>query len=279
MTFSLVARSADGTSWGVAVASKFLAVGAVVPGARAGVGAVATQSYANVRYVPDGLALLADGVGATEVVRRLTEADDQREERQLGVVDRDGGSASFTGSGCNSWAGGSSGDGYTAQGNCLTGPDVVASMESAFLATDPTQPLARRLLAGLVAGDDAGGDKRGRQSAALYVVTPGGGYDGGNDVLVDLRVDDHPAPVQELARLLDLHDLYFGKPDPDELLPLEGDLADELRTALARLGHTGDDLDASLLDWMGVENYEERHVPGRIDPVVLGKLREATAAR
>lgn len=276
MTFSIVARSADGTSWGVAVASKFLAVGAVVPAAQAGVGAVATQSFVNLRYLPDGLALLGQRVPAVEVVRVLTDADDLRESRQLGVVDAVGGSAAFTGSECISWAGSRSGDGFTAQGNCLAGPHVVEAMEQAFLASGEQEPLAHRLLASLRAGDAAGGDRRGRQSAAVLVVQEGGGYGGGSDVLVDLRADDHATPVDELVRLLALHELYFGRPNPEDLQPLTGELAAEVQGLLAGLGYGGDaPLDDRLLDWMGWENYEERHVPGSIDVVVLLKLREA----
>ena len=266
MTFSIVARSADGAQWGVAVASKFLAVGAAVPAAAFGVGAVATQAAANLRYRPDGLALLAEGRGAQEVLDALTGADDGRDERQAGIVDRDGGAATFTGPGCHPWAGGRTGDGWAVQGNILTGPEVVDAMAEAFEAS--TGPLAHRLVAALTAGDAAGGDRRGKQSAALYVVSEGGGYGGGSDVLVDVRVDDHPEPVGELARLLDLYDLYFGK--PESTLPLEGDLATEVARRLARLGHP------SLDSWAGVENYEERMVDGAIDPVVLAKLREAT---
>ena len=273
MTFSIVGRSADGQAFGVAVASKFLAVGAAVPAAEAGTGAIATQSYANLAYRPDGLALLRGGKSAQATLDALTAADDERETRQAGIVDATGAAATFTGTDCHSWAGGSAGPGYAIQGNILTGPDVVAEMERAWLATDVRQPLARRLLAALTAGDAAGGDRRGRQSAALLVVTPDGGYGGGSDVLVDLRIDDHPAPVPELARLLDLHDLYFGKPDPATLVPLDGELADEVRALLARRGHTGDDLDAALGDWAGIENYEERLSPGKIDPLLLDKLR------
>ena len=278
MTFSIVARSADGTQWGVAVASKFLAAGAVVPAARAGVGAIATQSFVNLRYLPDGLALLGEGVSAGEVVEALTGADELRESRQLGVVDADGGSAAFTGADCISWAGSRSGDGWTAQGNCLAGPEVVEAMEEAFLASGEREPLAHRLLASLRAGDAAGGDRRGRQSAAVLVVQEGGGYGGGSDVLVDLRADDSPAPVDELVRLLALHELYFGRPAPEDLQPLEGELATEVDGLLTGLGYGGDaPLDDRLLDWMGWENYEERHVPGSIDLVVLVKLREAAA--
>lgn len=277
MTFSIVARSADGTHLGVAVASKFLAAGAVVPAAAAGVGAVATQSFVNLRYLPDGLALMQSGVPAPEALRRLTEADELREQRQAAMLDAQGRSAAFTGAECIPWAGSASGQDYTVQGNCLAGPEVVAALERAFLASGAAQPLSRRLLTALRAGDAAGGDRRGRQSAALLVVTPGGGYAGGSDVLVDLRVDDHREPVVELERLLDLHDLYFGKPDPQTLQRLQGELAEEVRRSLAELGYAtpGLALDDLLFDWMGWENYEERHVPGSIDPVVLSKLREA----
>ncbi len=279
MTFSIVARSADGTSFGVAVASKFLAVGAAVPAAAAGVGAIATQAYANLAYRPEGLAQLREGRSASLTLDTLLAADEKRETRQAGIVDAAGGAATFTGSECHPWAGGVTGEGFAIQGNILVGPAVVADMEQAWLGTDQAAPLARRLLAALAAGDDAGGDRRGRQGAALLVVTPEGGYGGGSDVLVDLRVDDHAAPVGELARLLDLHDLYFGKPDPDSLLDLTGDLGTDVRARLATLGFANDDLDAALADWAGVENYEERLVPGRIDPLVLAKLREATPDR
>ena len=276
MTFSIVGRSADGQAFGVAVASKFLAVGAAVPAAQAGVGAIATQSYANLAYRPDGLALQPAGRSAADTLDELTAADEQRETRQAGVVDASGSAATFTGSGCHPWAGGVTGPGYAIQGNILAGPDVVVAMERAWLATGTDEPLARRLYAALAAGDAAGGDRRGRQSAALLVVTPDGGYGGGSDVLVDLRIDDHPDPLAELARLIDLHDLYFGKPDPQTLMPLDGALADEVRDRLARLGHDGEDLEAALTNWAGIENYEERLFPGKIDPLILDKLRAAS---
>jgi uncharacterized Ntn-hydrolase superfamily protein len=271
VTFSIVAT--DGTAWGVAVASKFLGVGTAVPAAAVNVGAIATQSWANLAYRPDGLAMLRDGKTAQETLDALTAADEHRDERQAGVVDAQGRAATFTGTGCNPWAGGVTGDSYAIQGNILVGPEVVEAMEKAWLATAQDAPLTRRLLAALRAGDDAGGDRRGRQSAALLVVTPDGGYGGGSDVFADLRVDDHEHPVTELARLLDLHDLYFGKPDPATLLPLDGTLADEVRQRLATLGHTDDDLDTALANWAGIENYEERLVPAKIDPVVLEQLR------
>ncbi|HLT09693.1 MAG TPA: DUF1028 domain-containing protein [Micromonosporaceae bacterium] len=279
MTFSIVARSADG-SLGVAVASKFLAVGAAVPAAEAGVGALATQSYANLAYRPQGLALLRTGVSAAGVVAGLTAADDGRQTRQLGVVGIEGDGATFTGSECHEWAGGVAGDGYAIQGNILTGPEVVREMERAFLDTAGEPRLARRLLAALRAGDEAGGDRRGRQSAALLVVAKGMGYGGTSDVVADLRVDDHTDPVGELGRLLDLHTLYFDKADPADLLPLEGELATEVRSLLEARGHKvasgGAGLDAALADWAGIENLEERIVPGRIDPLVLERLRRDT---
>jgi len=272
MTFSIVAS--DGSAWGVAVASKFLAVGCAVPAAAADAGAIATQSYANLAYRPDGLGHLRDGKNAQETLDALTAADDGRDQRQAGIVDTHGNAATYTGSACHDWAGGRTGASYAIQGNILSGPDVVEAMERAWLATSPDQPLARRLYAALVAGDDAGGDKRGRQSAAILVAATEGGYADSTDIVVDLRVDDSPAPIPELGRLLDLHDLYFGKADPDAALPLEGDLADEVRRRLASLGHAQDDLDAALNDWAGVENFEERMLAGKIDPTVLEQLRQ-----
>ncbi len=269
MTFSIVARGADGRSYGVAVASKFLAVGNAVPAAEAGVGGLATQSYANLAYRPQGLALLRTGATAAGTVAGLTAADPGRETRQLGIVAPSGPGATFTGAECNPWAGSVAGDGYCCQGNILVGAQVVKEMERAWLATQPNEPLASRLLRALAAGDAAGGDRRGRQSAALNVVSPGGGYGGGSDVLVDLRVDDHAAPTMELARLLSQHELYFGQPDPKTALRLEGELAEEVRGLLERVG--ANDLET----WMGIENYEARRLPGAIDPLVLRKLREA----
>jgi uncharacterized Ntn-hydrolase superfamily protein len=265
MTFSIVAH-ADG-QWGVAVASKFLAVGAAVPAARWDVGAVATQAWANLAYRPEALALLAEGRSSHDVVEKLTGTDEMREHRQLGVVDRYGTSTAWTGTACNPWAGHLTGDGWSAQGNILTGPEVLAAVVATYEASEGS--LAERLAAGLLAGDRAGGDRRGRQSAALLVVSEAGGYGGGSDVLVDLRVDDHPDPVPELQRLLALHHLYFGK--PEKVLPLEGTLAEEVTERLARLGYR------TLEDWAGVENFEERLVPDGIDELVLAQLREKSS--
>jgi uncharacterized Ntn-hydrolase superfamily protein len=271
MTFSVVGRSADGAALGVAVASKFLAVGAAVPAAEAGVGAVATQSYANLAYRPDGLALLRAGRSAQETLGPLVAADDGRAQRQAGVVDALGRSATYTGDGCHDWAGGRAGDGYAVQGNILVGPQVVEAMEAAWIGyADDASDLPARLLATLAAGDDAGGDRRGRQSAALFVVRAASGYGGQSDVEVDLRVDDHATPVPELTRLLDLHRLYFGTPDPATLMVLDGELAGEVAQRLQRLGYS------SLDDWAGVENFEERMVEDRIDPPVLEHLRAQT---
>jgi uncharacterized Ntn-hydrolase superfamily protein len=275
MTFSIVACGGDGSSgrqWGVAVASKFLAVGAVVPGARAGVGAIATQAYANVAYVPEGLRLLDSGRSAQQTLDELVGADDERAQRQAGVVDAAGRAATFTGAECLDWAGGTAAEGVTIQGNILVGPQVVEAMHKAWLATDSADPLSRRLLAALRAGDEAGGDRRGRQSAALLVVTDGGGYGGGNDVYIDLRVDDDPAPVTELERLLDLHHVYFEPPADEALVPL-AEVADDVARWLAALGY--DDIDT----WVSVENFEMRLVDGKIDRYVLGVLERKAAER
>jgi uncharacterized Ntn-hydrolase superfamily protein len=268
MTFSIVGRSADGATLGVAVASKFLAVGAAVPAAEATVGALATQAFANLAFRPQGLALLRAGTPAAETVAGLVAADPGHAQRQLGVVAPTGPGATFTGDECFAWAGGTAGDGYAIQGNILTGPEVVAEMERAWLAA-PGLSLARRLHAALAAGDAAGGDSRGRQSAALLTVRPGAGYGGLSDVEVDLRVDDDPDPVTRLGGLLDLWELYFQKPDPSTLLPLEGELAAEVHARLTALGH------ADLAAWAGIENLEERLVDGAIDPMVLERLRLA----
>jgi uncharacterized Ntn-hydrolase superfamily protein len=274
MTFSIVARTGD--AYGVAVASKFIAVGSVVPAARLGVGAIATQAMAKVSYAADGLALLSQGTSAADTVARLTTLDEGRDDRQLGVVsatDQD----TFTGPGCLDWAGGVNGgdadSGYAIQGNILVGERVVLDMERAWL-DNRHLPLAPRLMQALLAGDHAGGDKRGRQSAALYAVAPDAGYDHCG-VLADLRVDDHHDAPRELARLLDLHDLYFGP--PGTVLSLEGALADEVRQHLTALGRSQTDLREALEDWAGEANFEMRMTPDGIDSRVLQALREADA--
>ncbi len=268
-TYSICACDLDAGQWGVATQSKFLAVGSVVPWAAPQVGAIATQSYANPRYGPEGLALLRS-CSADEVVERLTAADDDREQRQLGVVDAAGRGATYTGSECHAWAGGRAGDGYAAQGNILVSAATVDALVDTFLAS-AGRPLAERLLDCLAAAQAAGGDRRGQQSAALLVVERDGGYAGLSDTLVDLRIDDHERPVEELQRLFRLHHALFGKTPPADWLPVDDALRAEIDERLAALGH------ATLDDWAGVENLEER-VDGsdRIDPVVLAALRDAT---
>jgi uncharacterized Ntn-hydrolase superfamily protein len=269
-TYSIAACDLAAGHWGVATQSKFLAVGSVVPWAEPGAGALATQAYANPQYGPEGLALLRDGASAEEVVARLTDADDGRDHRQLGVVDSRGGSASFTGSECMDWAGGLTGPGFATQGNILVGEETVAALATTFTATEG-RPLAERLLECLAAAQAAGGDRRGQQSAALYVVERDGGYAGLSDVLVDLRVDDHPQPVAELARLHGIHTLLFGK--TERWIEVDETLRAELQERLTKLGYDGD-LASAFEAWTGPENLEER-VDGidRIDPVVLEELR------
>jgi len=273
VTYSICACDLERREWGVAVGSKFLAVGAAVPFAQAETGALATQTFANLRFGPDGLRLLAEGTSAEEVVGRLVAADERRDERQLGVVDRTGGAATYTGTACMEWAGGLAGPCYAAQGNVLVSEATVGALASTFAQT-AGRPLAERLLASLAAGQAAGGNRRGQQSAALLVVREGAGYGGGGDVAVDLRVDDHPEPVAELARLHELHELYFGQTPEAEWLDVDTALAAELRERLSGLGYASGELDRDLAAWAGIENLEER-VRGaeRIDPVVLGELR------
>jgi uncharacterized Ntn-hydrolase superfamily protein len=268
MTFSIVARSADGETWGVATASKFLGVGAVVPAARAGVGAIATQALANTTYKPDGLRALAEGKSAKAVVAALTAADDGRDDRQVGMVDAHGGAATYTGAGCLAWAGGRTDEGVAIQGNILVGPEVVKAIHRAWLDSDASAPLSERLLTALSAGDAAGGDRRGRQSAALLVAKEGAGYEHNDDVLADLRVDDHVDPCNELRRLLRIHHILFDPPDPHDLVAIEGDVAAEIEEHLAALGQP------DLAAWVGKENYEMRVREGLIDRHVLAELRK-----
>ncbi len=271
-TYSIAACDLAAGQWGVATQSKFLAVGSIVPWARPGLGAVATQAYANPRFGPEGLALLEQGHTATEVVERLTDADEGRDHRQLGVVDARGGSATFTGNECMAWAGGIAGDCFAAQGNILVSGETVEALAAVF-EDSAGQPLAERLIDCLAAAQAAGGDRRGQQSAALLLVEADGGYAGLSDAVVDLRVDDHAAPIEELARLYRIHQSLFGKTPPDEWLELDGSLEREVRKLLAGLGYDGE-LAAALQAWAGRENLEKR-IDGidRIDPVVLEALR------
>jgi len=268
MTFSIVARSDDGESWGVAVASKFLAVGSAVPAAVAQVGAIATQAYANVAYKGLALSHLDEGATAEIALERLLEEDPGRAQRQVGIVDVDGGAAAHTGAGCIGWAGHRTGAGYAIQGNCLAGEEVVAAMESTWL-DGVALPFAERLLTALAAGDAAGGDKRGRQSAAMLVVRDEAGYDGMDDIAVDLRVDDHPDPLTELTRLLDLNDFYLSAPPEEDRVPIDGALRAELE-AFGAGTEPGD-----FAGWVGQENYEMRVDPALewIDRRVLAIVR------
>ena len=272
-TYSIAACDLAASQWGVAVQSKFLSVGSVVPWAEPGVGAIATQAYANPRYGPDGLALLRDGLDAQAVVERLVAADDGRDERQVGIVDGRGGSASWTGPACNDWAGHRTGHCYAAQGNILVGKQTVDALAETFESTGDL-PLEQRLIECLAAAQLAGGDRRGQQSASLLIVERDGGYAQLSDLVIDLRVDDHPQPIEELRRIYALHHRLFGKTPREEWLPLEGALGDEVRERLARLGYDSV-LETALVSWAGVENLEER-IDGAaaIDPVVLEALRE-----
>jgi uncharacterized Ntn-hydrolase superfamily protein len=272
-TYSIVACDLDAGQWGVAVQSKFLAVGSVVPWAEPRVGAIATQSYANPRYGPDGLALLREGRSAGEVVELLTAADDGRAERQVGVVDAQGRSATFTGKACHDWAGGRTGNGYAAQGNILVSQETVDALAATFEQNGHLS-LAERLVECLAAAQAAGGDRRGQQSASLLIVEEDAGYANLSDVVVDLRVDDHELPIVELRRLYGLHNELFGITPPEDWLTVDEALSAELRDRLGKLGYDGE-LDRAFNDWAGTENLEER-VAGieRIDPVVLGALRK-----
>lgn len=280
-TYSIVARDPTNGDLGVATQSKFLAVGSVVPWARASTGAIATQAMANVGYGPTGLDLLAQGLGAQQTLERLLAGDPERAHRQVGVVDAEGRSATYTGDQCLSWAGGACGPNFACQGNILTNEATVGNMVDSF-AHSYGQPLPERLVAALAAGQDAGGDRRGQQSAALYVVRQGGGYGGQIDRYVDLRVDDHPHPVTELQRLLGLHRLLFEKASDEDCLAMEGTLTQEVQRLLARQGVYAGPVHGqfdsatrqALEDWAGIENLEERlRADDRLDPQILEHLR------
>jgi uncharacterized Ntn-hydrolase superfamily protein len=271
-TYSIAACDLDAGQWGVATQSKFLGVGSIVPWAEPHVGAVATQAYANPRYGPDGLRLLREGLSAEEVVERLTGEDEERDHRQVGIVDREGRGATYTGSECLDWAGGRTGEGYAAQGNILVSKETVDAIAETFEQT-AGRPLADRLLDCLDAAQAAGGDSRGQQSAALLVVEKDAGYANLTDVIFDLRVDDHERPLEELRRIYRLHQAIFGETPREEWVPVDEQLAGELRERLARLGYEGE-LEDAFARWAGKENLEER-VDGvaTIDPVVLEELR------
>jgi uncharacterized Ntn-hydrolase superfamily protein len=278
-TFSIVAVDRAAGELGIAVESKFLSVGAVVPWLEAGVGAVATQAWANTSFGPRGLALLREGKTPDAALASMLAADDGREHRQVGIVNGAGQAATHTGVHCIPWAGGVAGDGFTAQGNCLAGPAVLDTLAETFLGTPGR--LAYRLVAALRAAQGAGGDKRGQQSAALLVVKPGGGYGGYTDRYVDLRVDDAREPIEALVRLLDLHALYFFPAAPEDVLTIDDALGAELVALLHRAGALpraggpfGDATREALVHFMHVENLEERLRPdGTIDRQTLDYLR------
>ena len=268
-TYSICACDLEARQWGVAVQSKFLAVGCIVPWAEPLVGAIATQSWANPRYGPEGLALLREGYEAEEIVVRLTAADEERAQRQLGVVDGQGRSATYTGEACHDWAGGRVGTRYAAQGNILVSEDTVDALAETFEST-AGKPLVERLLDSLDAAQAAGGDRRGQQSAAILVVGPEQGFAGLSDVFVDLRVDDHERPLEELRRIFAIHEELFGKTPRSQWIDVDAGLRREIDDRLAALGYE------RLEDWAGVANLEER-VDGEdaIDPFVLERLRQA----
>jgi len=280
-TFSIVGYDPEKEEWGIAVQSKFLAVGCAVPWARAGVGAVATQSLANTSYGPRGLAMMEEGIPAEEVIARLTEEDEDRALRQVGVVDAKGNAASFTGAECFDWAGHVVGQHYACQGNILVSEDTIQAMAHTFEKTSGA--LVGRLLAALQAGQEAGGDRRGQQSAAILVVREGGGILGFNDRYVDLRVDDHPTPIEQLASLLKLHELYLGETDHDDLVQIQGEVAAEIQEILVRTGYyqgpsTGvydETTKKALRDFVSIENLEGRwRDDDLLDGVILGFMRE-----
>jgi uncharacterized Ntn-hydrolase superfamily protein len=270
MTFSIVARSNDGESWGVAVASKFFSVGSVVPAARAGAGAIATQAWANTTFKDLGLAHLRGGATSSVALQRLLAEDDGKEHRQVGIVDSTGTSASHTGSECLQWAGGVTGDAYAIQGNILTGEEVVLAMQAAFQASDSAAPLAERLLEALRAGDEAGGDARGRQSAALIVVRDGAGFDGRDDLEMDLRVDDHSHPVDELERLLRVQQRLNTAVPEAERTPDTPELFAEMDARAQALGHR------SFAVWVGINDYEHLGGDDWTATRLIEELRAAT---
>jgi uncharacterized Ntn-hydrolase superfamily protein len=260
------------------VASKCLAVGFAVPWGGAHAGAVATQALANLSYGPDGVAMLRSGRSAADVVKALVGPDKLASHRQLGIVDAQGYAANHTGADCLPWAGGITDGEVSLQGNILAGERVLKEMLRAYRG-GKGETFQMRLLRAIEAGDAAGGDRRGRQSAAVRVWREGASYGGGLDVFVDLRVDDSPEPIPELLRLVGLHNLYFNKPDPKTLLPIDAALTREISSALDRLGYDPEkDFRDALARWIGTENFEERDVPGKIDPLVLDHLRKQVGA-
>jgi uncharacterized Ntn-hydrolase superfamily protein len=279
-TFSIVASDPKERSCGIAVASKFLAAGSVVPWANSMAGAIATQSYANTRFGPIGLEMLEQGLSAEHALEALLAGDIDAEKRQVGIVDMQGGSATFTGIQCHNWAGGNTGEGYAAQGNILVGEHVIQEMSNAF--ENSTGNIAWRLYHALAAGDEAGGDRRGRQSAAIYVAKFQGGYAGFNDRWVDLRVDDHHDPVKRLGELLELRDLYFGKSSPSDVILLRGKQLEKMQLVLKQRGFYSGEINGQYEDqtrvalsaFIGTENFEDRFDSenGKIDGPVFNYI-------
>lgn len=276
-TFSIVARDSSTGDFGIAVASKFLAVGSAVSFAEATFGAIATQSYANTSYGPRTVAGLKAGLTLESIHQSFAATDDNYDLRQYGLLDAKGNSITFTGKGCFPWAGGIAKENLAIQGNILAGPQVVNRMLETYESSSLTFP--EKLLSALQAGDDAGGDKRGKQSAALLVVRKDGGYGGFDDRYIDLRVDDHTTPVPELSRLLRLYHLYFDKPEQENVISIKGEIAERLTNILVKSGHLsktqpwGEPSEKALRDLAGIENVEERMLePGLVDKVVLEHL-------
>lgn len=276
MTFSIVGYDPQEKEWGIAVQSKFLGVGAVVPWAKAGVGAVATQSYANTSFGPEGLRLMEEGKSAEEALHALLDKDLGREQRQVGFVDAKGNAATYTGKECYDWAGGVTGPYFAAQGNILVDENTVKAMAESFQKTEGS--LAARLLTALQAGQNAGGDSRGQQSAALLVVKDRGGYGGFNDRYIDLRVEDHEEPIKELTRIYQLQQLYFAPSKPENIIPIEGSTLEELTTHLQRLGYLNEkitEIPEALTTYIHTENFEEREQKtGFIDLEVLEYMKK-----
>ncbi|MBM7694176.1 putative Ntn-hydrolase superfamily protein [Peribacillus deserti] len=280
MTYSIVGYDPKEKEWGIAVQSKFLGVGAVVPWAKAGAGAVATQSYANTAYGPQALAAMENGKSAEETLNDLLSVDPDREMRQVGIIDANGNPATFTGSECYDWAGGITGSHFAAQGNILVDKRTVQAMADDF--SNSKGPLAERLLHALNAGQEAGGDSRGQQSAAILVVKEQGGYGGFNDRFVDLRVEDHPEPITELIRIYNLHQLYFAPSKAENIVKIEGDIKSELTQQLRRLNYIKEDtandeqLYKALTAYLHTENFEGREQPeGQLDLEVLAFMRKS----
>ncbi|WP_419955662.1 DUF1028 domain-containing protein [Neobacillus niacini] len=280
MTFSIVGFDPIEKEWGIAVQSKFLGVGAVVPWAKAGAGAVATQSYANTSYGPKALELMGQGKSAQETLELLLADDPEKEMRQVGLIDASGNPATFTGKECYDWAGGVTGTHFAAQGNILVDDKTVQAMALVFTETDG--PLAERLLAALDAGQEAGGDSRGKQSAALYIVKDKGGYGGFNDRYIDLRVDDHQDPIKELIRIYQLQQLYFAPSKPERIAVIEGEIKNELIHHLNGLSYLNNESPSdkeifkALTAYIHTENFEMREQrSGLIDLEVLEFMKKS----